>query len=122
MSKPRNAIVWSCAIALAVVFGLTGTSKLIGAASARWAERFALWGYPAGTSYLVGVAEILGAAGVLLRRSRRIAAVTLMVIMAGAALTHVIHGELPRVIPPLVLGAVALLLFVAVGVGARDSS
>jgi hypothetical protein len=37
-----------------------------------------------------------------------------------AALTHVIHGEPPRVIPPLVLGAVALVLFVAVGAGARD--
>lgn len=71
MSRPRTAVVWACAIALAVVSGLTGISKLTGAASARWAERFALWGYPAGTQYLVGVAEILGAAGVLLGRSRR---------------------------------------------------
>lgn len=108
--------MWACAIALAAVFGLTGISKLTGAASARWVERFALWGYPSGTQYLVGVAEILGAAGVLAGRSRRIAAAMLTVLMAGAALTHVIHGELPRVIPPVVLGAVALLLFVA---GAR---
>ena len=113
MSRARTAVVWAGAIALAIVFGLTGMSKLTGAASARWAERFALWGYPAGTQYLVGVAEILGAAGVLLRRSRRIAAVMLTVLMGGAALTHMIHGEPPRVIPPLVLGAVALLLFVA---------
>ena len=113
MSRSRNAIVWACAIALAVVFGLTGISKLTGASSARWAERFALWGYPAGTQYLVGLAEILGAAGVLLGRSRRIAALMLIVIMAGAALTHMIHAELPRVIPPLVLGAVALLMLLA---------
>ena len=112
MSRPRTAVAWACAIALAVVFGLTGISKLTGASSARWAERFALWGYPAGTSYLVGIAEILGAAGVLLGRSRRVAAAMLMVIMAGAALTHVVHGEVPRVIPPVVLGAVALLAFV----------
>ena len=107
---PRAA-VWACAIFLAIVFVLVGISKLEGASAMRWTERFAQWGYPANTQYLIGVFEVLGGLGMLIPRWRRAAAAILVALMIGALCTHVVQGEFPRIIPPLVLGGLALLLY-----------
>jgi putative oxidoreductase len=93
-----------------MVFVLAGISKLEGASAMRWTERFAQWGYPATAQYLIGVFEILGGLGVLIPRWRRAAAAILVALMIGALCTHVVHGEFPRLIPPLVLGGLAFLL------------
>jgi uncharacterized membrane protein YphA (DoxX/SURF4 family) len=103
--------MWVCAIFLTAVFVLVGISKLEGPSALRWAERFAQWGYPSATRPVVGVFEILGGLGVLIPRLRRLAAASLVVIMMGALCTHVMNAELPRLIPPLVLGGLALLLY-----------
>jgi uncharacterized membrane protein YphA (DoxX/SURF4 family) len=103
--------VWACAIFLAGAFVLVGTSKLAGPSALRWTERFAHWGYPAGAGYVVGVLEILGGLGVLIPRWRRPAAAVLLVLMAGALCTHAVSAEFPRLIPPLVLGGLAFLLW-----------
>jgi putative oxidoreductase len=68
-------------------------------------------GYPAYAQYVVGVFEILGGLGVLIPKSRRSAAGMLIAIMIGALGTHAVHGELPRLVPPLVLGGLAVLLY-----------
>ena len=107
---PRAA-VWACAIFLAVAFVLVGISKLQGRSAVGWTERFAHWGYPANASYIVGVFEILGGLGVLIPRWRRAAAAILVALMIGALGTHAVHGEFPRLIPPLVLGGLAFLLW-----------
>jgi len=107
----RRAAVWVCAIFLAVAFVAVGISKLEGASAVRWTERFRQWGYPANAQYVVGVFEILGGLGVLIPRWRRAASLTLGVLMMGALCTHVVNAELPRVIPPLVLGGLALLIY-----------
>jgi uncharacterized membrane protein YphA (DoxX/SURF4 family) len=106
---PRAAL-WACAIVLAVAFVLVGISKLEGPSALRWADRFANWGFPANTQYLIGMAEILGGIGVLIPRWRRVAAAMLVAIMIGALCTHVARAEFPRLIPPLVLGGLAFLL------------
>src|SRR5262249_25088774 len=98
--KLPKAAVWAIAILLAVVFVYTGISKLGGAGG--WDERLARWGYPAGARYVIGALEMLGGIGLLIPRYRRAAAAILVAI--GALCTHAIHGELPRLIPPLVLG------------------
>ena len=77
----------------------------------RWSERFGQWGYPANAAYVVGVLEILGGLGVLIPRWRRAASLTLGVLMTGALCTHLVHAEFPRVIPPLVLGGFAFLMY-----------
>jgi uncharacterized membrane protein YphA (DoxX/SURF4 family) len=100
-----------CAIFLAVVFVLVGISKLEGASAMRWTERLTQWGYPASARYLIGVFEILGGLGVLIPRWRRAAAAILVALMIGALCTHVVHGEFRRLIPPLVLGGLAFLLY-----------
>lgn len=110
ISLPRTA-VWACAIFLAVVFVLVGISKLEGPSAVRWAERFAHWGYPANTQRVIGVFEILGGLGVLIPRWRRAAAAILVALMIGALSTHAVQSEFPRLIPPLVLGGLAFLLY-----------
>jgi putative oxidoreductase len=110
MTLPRAA-VWAGTLLLAVAFGFAGVSKLRGPSAARWADRFAHWGYPANARYVVGALEILGAVGVLIPRCRRPAAALLVALMIGAFGTHAAHAELPRLGPPLVLGGIAFLLY-----------
>ena len=112
MTLPRAA-VWACAIFLAVAFVLVGMSKLEGPSAMRWTERFVNWGYPANAQYVIGVLEILGGVGVLIPKWRRAAAATLAVLMIGALGTHVVHAEFRRLIPPLVLGGLAFLMYSA---------
>lgn len=112
MIKLPRAVGWTCAIVLAVAFVLIGLSKLAGGSALRWGARFEHWGYPASARYVVGALEVLGGAGVLRPRWRRAAGITLMALMAGALATHVVHGEFPRMIPPLVLGGIAYLVSV----------
>src|SRR5215470_11453341 len=107
---PRVA-AWAVAIVLAAVFVMVGFSKLKGASAMRWGERFARWGYPAEARYVVGVLEILGGLGVLIPRSRRAAAAVLAALMIGAIGTHAVNAEFARLIPPLILGGLAGLLF-----------
>jgi uncharacterized membrane protein YphA (DoxX/SURF4 family) len=110
ITLPRAA-VWACAIFLAVAFVFAGVSKLEGQSAMRWTERFIQWGYPANAQYVIGVLEILGGLGVLIPKWRRGAAATLVAVMIGALGTHVVKAEFPRLIPPLVLGGLALLLY-----------
>lgn len=110
MFNRARVLVWTCAIVLALAFVMAGVSKLEGASAIRWTGRFTGWGYPAGTATVVGVLEILGGLGVLLPRWRRPAAMLLAALMLGAVCTHVLHAELSRAVPPLVLGGLALLL------------
>ena len=109
---PKTA-VWTLATFLAVAFVAAGVLKLVGVPAVRWAERFEQWGYPADAQYLVGVLEILGGLGVLIPRWRRAASLTLCVLMIGALCTHMLHGEFQRVIPPLVLGGLASVVYVS---------
>jgi uncharacterized membrane protein YphA (DoxX/SURF4 family) len=111
MTRLRRIAVWGGAIFLAVAFVAVGVSKLEGASAMRWAERFAHWGYPANAQYVVGVFEILGGIGVLIPRWRRAASLILGALMMGALCTHVVRAEFPRVIPPLVLGGLAFLMY-----------
>ena len=112
ITLPRAA-VWACAIFLALAFLFAGISKLEGPSAMRWSERFVQWGYPANTHYVIGVLEILGGLGVLIPKWRRGAAATLVVLMIGALGTHAVKAEFPRLIPPLVLGGLALLIYLA---------
>lgn len=109
ITLPR-AVVWACAIFVAVAFVVAGFLKLEGPSAMRWSERFVHWGYPANAHYLVGVLEILSGVGVLIPKWRRGAAATLVGLMLGAVSTHALNAEFPRLIPPLVLGGLAFLV------------
>ena len=108
-----KGVLWTCATLLAVAFFVAGMLKLAGPSAQRWSERFAQWGYPPNVGYVVGVVEILGGLGLLIPKVRRVAAAVLVVLMIGAAGTHVVNGEYARIIPPLVLGGLACLIYSA---------
>ena len=112
ITLPRAA-VWVCAIFLAVAFVFVGILKLEDPSAIRWTERFVNWGYPANTQYVVGVLEILAGLGLLIPKWRRAAAAILVALMIGALGTHAVHAEFPRLIPPLVLGGLAFLMYSA---------
>jgi putative oxidoreductase len=110
MYKPSRAAIWTVSILLATVFVLVGWSKLAGPSALRWGESLANWGYPVGSQYVIGALEIFAGLGLLIPKLRRSAAATLTGMMIGAMSTHIVNAEYQRLIPPLVLGALALVL------------
>ncbi|HTC91886.1 MAG TPA: DoxX family protein [Terriglobales bacterium] len=111
MKTVSRVLAWTILISVASLFVMLGLAKFTGQSSIRWAERFAHWGYPMVFRYVVGGLEILGGIGLIAPATTRPAAAVLMVVMAGAFYTHLSHGEMPRIVPPLMLGTLVLLIF-----------
>jgi putative oxidoreductase len=107
----RLVAVWTLAVIIGLFFVLAGFSKLAGHSGTDWAARLSHWGYPAASRYAIGGIEILAGLGLLVPPLRRLAAITLMVVMAGALLTHLLHGEVVRILPPLILGGLSFGLY-----------
>lgn len=107
----RRIAIWVMAILLGLFFVLVGWSKVVGASGTTWAIRLSNWGYPAGSRYVIGGVEILAGLGLLVPSLRRAAAITLMLVMAGAFGTHLIHGEFVRVLPPLLFAGLSYGLY-----------
>jgi len=115
-----NAVLWSVAGLLAVVFLGVGVLKLtrprpaLVAAGQGWAEDFSDGGVKA-----IGALEVLGALGLVVPALLDtatllvpLAATGLALLMVGAAVTHARRREYPNVVGNLVLAGLAL--FVAV--------
>lgn len=115
-----NIFLWVLQAILAAVFLATGLNKAVKpkAAMIRMSHWWQAW--PAGAIKALGVAELLGVAGLLLpwatgiaRVLTPIAAVGLAIVLVGAAATHVRYREY-RIVPAVgVLLAAAII--VAVG-------
>jgi uncharacterized membrane protein YphA (DoxX/SURF4 family) len=116
-----NLALWIIAIVLAVVFAASGSMKQfvpkdkLVTSGQGWAQDFS----PTGIR-LIGLAEILGAIGLVLPAAVHIApmlvplaAVGLALIMAGAAAVHARRKEAPMV----AMNAVLLVLAVIVAWG-----
>ena len=104
----RILAVWTLQIVIGGLFVMLGVMKF---QDPSWARNFARWGYPDGFYMVVGVIEALGGAALLVPRITTYAALVLVATMAGAAVTHLLHGELHRLPVPLVY----LLLIALVG-------
>lgn len=107
----RTVAIWTMAVLLGLLFVLVGFSKIAGPSGVNWAVRLSHWGYPAGSRYAIGGIEILAGLGLFVPPLRRWAAVALMVVMAGAMVTHLVHGEFVRLLSPLILGGLAYALW-----------
>lgn len=90
MKKAKTIFVWVLQALLCLQFTLVGTGKLMDRA---WESRFRNWGYPDHFYQLVGVLELLCGLSLLIPRVAGNAAVGIMVLMAGATATHLVHGE-----------------------------
>jgi uncharacterized membrane protein YphA (DoxX/SURF4 family) len=116
-----NSALWIVAIVLAVVFAGSGLMKLLVAkdklakAGQGWTEDFSQ-----SSIRLIGLAEILGAIGLVLPAAVHIAPVlvpvaasALVLVMVGAAVVHARRNEAVNVVVNVVL--IALAIFVAWG-------
>jgi uncharacterized membrane protein YphA (DoxX/SURF4 family) len=56
-------------------------------------EKFVAWGYPAWFSFVIGAAEILAGAMLVLPRRRFIGAAVMLFILPGAIATHIINRD-----------------------------
>ena len=107
-SKGKSIGLWTIATIGAVLFVFAGTLKFLGLMD----EQFAEWGYSEGFALIVGVLEIVGGIGLLIKRASGWAAMGLMVIMVGAIVTHIVNGEyLAVIVPALVLAMLAVFVY-----------
>ncbi len=90
MSRGGDIALWVLQGILALAFALSGLSKLAGAEQA--VLIFEEMGTASWMPYLVGVLEIAGAVGLLIRRFAGLAAVGFVLLMLGAVITHLIWG------------------------------
>ena len=100
--------LWLCQAALAAMFVFAGAAKF---GSPMWVRMFARWGYPDHFYLVVGVIEVAAGVGLLVPRLAAFSALTLLAVMAGAGMTHLVHGEVQRLtqiaVTSLLLGIVA---------------
>jgi putative oxidoreductase len=97
--KTKNLIAWVIAGLLALAFLMAGISKLTG--QEELVQNFQKWGFSMTFMYFIGVCEIAGAAGLLLKKTWVYAAIGLALLMLGGIGTHIFNSE--AFIPPLVL-------------------
>jgi putative oxidoreductase len=100
--------IWVCQAALAAMFIYAGAAKF---GKPVWARMFARWGYPDHFYLVIGVIEVAAGVGLLVPRLAAFSALTLVAVMAGAGMTHLVHGEVQRLtqiaVMSLLLGIVA---------------
>jgi uncharacterized membrane protein YphA (DoxX/SURF4 family) len=111
----KTIVVWALQVVVGLMFVLIGVMKF---QDPTWARSFARWGYPDGFYIVVGVLEAVGGMALLVPRVTTYAAVLLMIVMAGAVATHLVHGELQRLPVP----SVYLLMIALVGWLRRKSA
>ena len=109
--------LWCAQIALAIVFALAGGMK-VSMPAAELAKMTP--GIPLSFLRFIGIAELAGAIGLILPALTRIAPVLtplassgFVVVMASAAILHLVRGQFGELVVVIVLGALAY--FVAWG-------
>jgi len=111
LSKGKAITSWVLQVLLALLFVAASAGKLT--SNAAVVEMFAGWGYPASFMLLIGALELLGAIGLLVPRTSGYAAMGLIGLMIGAAITHLANGEGLQVLRPI-LFAVPLAAIVLI--------
>ena len=99
-SSVKSVISWVVQILLAAFFVLAASGKLI--SRPQVIEIFRNWGFPEKFYLVIGALELLGAIGLLIPRLAGYAAAGLVLLMIGAALTHLLNAEGWQVLRPLI--------------------
>ena len=81
---------WLLALLLAVLMVGPGSQKFT---SLVWERMFRTWGYPDGFYLVIGAIEVIAGIGLLIPKVASASALALAVVMAGAAATHIWHGD-----------------------------
>ena len=111
MYWPNSKVQMVITVLLSLAFLGSGIMKLTG--SEQISQGFEKWGYPIFFMYVIGLCEVAGAIGFWLRRFSYAAKVCIILLMAGAVLTHLVFDSFQEAMPPIILiilTAVALVL------------
>ena len=114
MTKTRIAkeiVLWILTVMLVVVCIRSGLLKLTG--NVFWVRDFHRWGYPDWFRIVVGLAEVVSAALLLIPRVAVCGAALFAVVMLGAICTHATHDEWVRLPFNLFLLLLSLVVMVA---------
>lgn len=108
--KIRNILAWVLSILLALGFVAGAFMKFSG----KMDDAFLAWGYPAWGPSLVAIIELIGAALLLIPKTRKIGAILIICIMLGAIGTHLSGGEpfshwLPALLHGITAGVILML-------------
>ena len=90
MKYLKTGSKWLLQLLLAIVMVGPGSQKFT---SPIWERMFRTWGYPDGFYLVIGAVEVVAGIGLLIPRVASASAITLAIVMAGAAATHIIHGD-----------------------------
>ena len=102
----RTIFTWTYTVLLTLAFIGSGAAKL--AASPVMVEQFRSFGYPLWFMFLTGAIELAAAILVLVPRFAHIGAGILACVMAGAIASHLAHGQISLLVPPVLLFTLAL--------------
>ena len=110
----REIVVWLVTLLLILVCLRSGLMKMPGVPGVEfWVRDFQRWGYPGWFRFVVGLAELISAALLLLPRLAGYGASVFAIIMLGAIITHATHNEATRLPFNFLLLALALIIVVA---------
>ena len=90
LRKGLWAVLWVLQLAMAVLMVGPGIQKFT---SPTWRRMFHAWGYPDGFYLVIGAIEVVAGVLLLVPRVASAAAVVLMIVMVGAAITQMRHGR-----------------------------
>ena len=101
MYWPKSKVQMVLTILLTLAYLVTGVMKLSGGEQVR--QGFENWGYPVFFIYVIGLCEVAGAIGLWVRRFSYAAKVCLILLMAGAAGTHLVFDTVTEALAPVIL-------------------
>lgn len=101
MYWPKSKVQMVITVLLSLAFLATGIMKLTGAEMVK--AGFEGWGYPIFFMYIIGICEVAGAIGFWLRRFSYAAKVCIILLMAGAVLTHLVFDTFQEAMAPIIL-------------------
>ncbi len=105
----RKYGIWAAIIVVALMVGVAGAMKLAGVPALH--ESFAILGLPGWFGYFIGLCEVAGAIGLLIRPLSALAAAGLSIIMLGAIYFHVVHTPIGQAVPALVILLLCVFIF-----------
>ena len=110
----KAIVLWIVAVFLALVCLRSGLMKMPGmSGEVFWIRDFQRWGYPDWLRIVVGVAELISAALLLIPRLAGYGAIIFGIVMLGAIFTHATHNESSRLPFNLLLLGLCLVIIYA---------
>lgn len=107
----KEIVLWILTLMLVLVCFRSGLLKLTG--NVFWVRDFQRWNYPDWFRTVVGLAEVVSAALMLIPRLAAYGAGIFTIVMVGAIYTHAIHNESARLPFNLFLLVLSLVILVA---------